>query len=107
MEDEVEKLYFTIGEVSKMLNLSISQIRFWEKEFSQLNPSKTAGGTRKFNRGDIETLKLIKQLLKEQGYTLEGAKDKLKHDKDLPNKIEIINKLKTVRQFLVDIKNEL
>jgi DNA-binding transcriptional MerR regulator len=107
MEDEVKKLYFTIGEVSKMLNLSISQIRFWEKEFSQLKISKTTGGTRKFSHGDINTIKLIQQLVKEQGYTLEGAKEKLKHDKDLPNKQEIINKLKTVRQFLVDIKNEL
>jgi len=107
MEDEVNKLYFTIGEVSEMLNLSISQIRFWEKEFSQLKPNKTAGGTRKFNRSDIDTIKLIQKLLKEQGYTLEGAKEKLRHDKDLPNKQEIINKLKTVRQFLVDIKNEL
>lgn len=107
MEDEVKKLYFTIGEVSKMLNLSISQIRFWEKEFTQLKPSKTAGGTRKFSHSDIDTIKLIQKLLKDQGYTLEGAKEKLKHDKDLPNKQEIINKLKTVRQFLVDIKNEL
>ena len=107
MEEKVEKLYFTIGEVSEMLNLSISQIRFWEREFSQLKPSKTAGGTRKFSHSDIDTIKLIQQLLKEQGYNLEGAKEKLKHDKDLPNKQEIINKLKTVRQFLVDIKNEL
>lgn len=107
MDDEVEKLYFTIGEVSEMLNLSHSQIRFWEKEFSQLKPNKTAGGTRKFSHGDIDTLKLIRQLLKEQGYTLEGAKEKLKRDKSLPNKQEIINRLKTVRQFLVDIKNEL
>jgi len=107
MEDEVKKLYFTIGQVSEMLNLSVSQIRFWEKEFSQLKISKTAGGTRKFSHRDIDTIKLIQQLVKEQGYTLEGAKEKLKYDKDLPNKQEIINKLKTVRQFLVDIKNEL
>ena len=107
MEDEVKKLYFTIGEVSTMLNLSISQIRFWEREFSQLKPLKTAGGTRKFSQNDIETIKLIQNLVKDQGYTLEGAKEKLKHDKDLPSKQEIINRLKTVRQFLVDIKNEL
>ncbi len=107
MEDEVKKLYFTIGEVSEKLNLNISQIRFWEKEFSQLKISKTAGGTRKYSHSDIDTLRLIHKLLKEQGYTLEGAKEKLKHDKELPQKQEIINRLKTVRQFLVDIKNEL
>jgi DNA-binding transcriptional MerR regulator len=107
MEDEVKKLYFTIGEVSERLNLNISQIRFWEKEFSQLKISKTAGGTRKYSHSDIDILRLIHKLLKEQGYTLEGAKEKLKHDKELPQKQEIINRLKTVRQFLVDIKNEL
>jgi DNA-binding transcriptional MerR regulator len=107
MEDEVKKLYFTIGEVSEKLNLNISQIRFWEKEFSQLKISKTAGGTRKYSHSDIDILRLIHKLLKEQGYTLEGAKEKLKHDKELPQKQEIINRLKTVRQFLVDIKNEL
>ena len=107
MEDEVKKLYFTIGEVSEKLNLNISQIRFWEKEFSQLKISKTAGGTRNYSHSDIDTLRLIHKLLKEQGYTLEGAKEKLKHDKELPQKQEIINRLKTVRQFLVDIKNEL
>jgi DNA-binding transcriptional MerR regulator len=107
MEDEVKKLYFTIGEVSERLNLNISQIRFWEKEFSQLKISKTAGGTRKYSHSDINILRLIHKLLKEQGYTLEGAKEKLKHDKELPQKQEIINRLKTVRQFLVDIKNEL
>jgi DNA-binding transcriptional MerR regulator len=107
MEEEVKKLYFTIGEVSERLNLNISQIRFWEKEFSQLKISKTAGGTRKYSHSDIDILRLIHKLLKEQGYTLEGAKEKLKHDKELPQKQEIINRLKTVRQFLVDIKNEL
>jgi len=107
MEDEVKKLYFTIGEVSERLNLNISQIRFWEKEFSQLKISKTAGGTRKYSHSDIDILRLIHKLLKEQGYTLEGAKEKLKHDKELPQKQEIINRLKTVRLFLVDIKNEL
>jgi DNA-binding transcriptional MerR regulator len=107
MEDDVKKLYFTIGEVSERLNLIISQIRFWEKEFSQLKISKTAGGTRKYSHSDIDILRLIHKLLKEQGYTLEGAKEKLKHDKELPQKQEIINRLKTVRQFLVDIKNEL
>ncbi|MCX6185568.1 MAG: MerR family transcriptional regulator [Bacteroidetes bacterium] len=106
MENEVEKLYFTIGEVSDMLKVSHSQIRFWEREFIQLKPIKTAGGTRKFSNSDIDTIKLIHQLLKEQGYTIDGAKEKLKHDKDIPNKQEIINRLKTVRQFLVDIKNE-
>lgn len=69
-----DKYYFSIGEVAKMFNLSISNIRFWEQEFEILRPKKNRKGDRFFTRQDIENLKIIHHLLKEKGYTIEGAR---------------------------------
>jgi DNA-binding transcriptional MerR regulator len=71
-----DKYYFSIGEVAKMFNLSISNIRFWEQEFEILRPKKNRKGDRFFTRQDIENLKIIHHLLKEKGYTIEGARKK-------------------------------
>ncbi len=107
MDDEIEKLYFSIGDVSKKLGVTIPQIRFWEKEFIQLKPAKSLGGTRKFTHKDIEIIKVIYVLIKEQGYTIDGAKEKLKNDSKLYQKQALIGKLKSVKQFLLNLKNEL
>jgi DNA-binding transcriptional MerR regulator len=72
-----EKQYYSIGEVAKMFNLSISNIRFWEQEFDILKPKKNKKGDRFFTKQDIENLKVIHHLLKEKGYTIEGARKKL------------------------------
>ena len=73
-----EKLYYNIGEISKAFNVNPSLLRFWEKEFDILNPKKTIKGTRKYNSVDIKNLKLIYNLLKVRGFTIDGAKEKLK-----------------------------
>lgn len=102
------KLYYTIGEVSKILEVNSSLIRFWEKEFPSIKPKKNRRGNRVFTVKDIEELKKIYNLVKEQGHTLEGAKRILKNSKDPNQKIlEIEERLKQIKSFLVDIKKEL
>lgn len=71
------KSYYKIGEVSAMLNIPISTLRFWEDSFEQLDPFRTPGGTRKYRPEDVEMCKLIKHLLRDKGYSLEYAKKAL------------------------------
>ena len=96
-----EKLYYNIGEISNAFNLNASLLRFWEKEFEILNPKKTVKGTRKYNSIDIENLKLIYNLLKIRGFTIEGAKEKLKTES---KKIEIVQKLEKIKFNLETIE---
>ena len=77
MED-IQKRYYTISEVSAMLEVNASLIRFWEKEFSQIKPKKGKKGNRLFTPSDLDILKRIYSLVKQQGYTLEGARKALK-----------------------------
>lgn len=80
-EDKVSKLYYSIGEVAEMFNVNTSLIRFWEKEFDIIKPKKNKKGNRYFKAKDIDNFKRIFQLVKEEGYTLDGAKAKLKSGK--------------------------
>ncbi|MFI5172026.1 MAG: MerR family transcriptional regulator, partial [Chitinophagales bacterium] len=77
-EREIEKIYWSIGEVSEMLDITFAQIRLWEKEFDIFNLKKNKKGDRYFKKADIENLKLVKYLLKEKKYTIKGVKEKLK-----------------------------
>jgi len=107
-EKPIEKLYYSIGEVAKILNVNVSLVRFWEKEFDILQPKKNKKGNRMFTVADFENLKLIFHLVKERGFTLEGAKNKLKENKeDTINNYEIISRLKEIRSFLVELKEGL
>ena len=99
-----EKLYYNIGEISKAFNVNPSLLRFWEKEFDILNPKKTLKGTRKYNSIDIKNLKLIYNLLKVRGFTIEGANEKLKKES---KKIEIVEKLEKIKSRLKIIEKEL
>ncbi len=99
-----EKLYYNIGEISNAFNVNPSLLRFWEKEFDILNPKKTIKGTRKYNSVDIKNLKLIYNLLKVRGFTIEGAKEKLKTES---KKIEIVQKLEKIKSKLEIIEKEL
>jgi len=103
-----EKRYYGIGEVAKAFGVNTSLIRFWEKEFTILKPKKNAKGNRKFTPEDIKNLKLIYYLVKERGFTLEGAKTHLKEEKQktLTN-FEIISKLENIKDQLVKIKQQL
>ena len=107
-EKPIEKLYYSIGEVADLFEVNISLLRFWEKEFDILKPKKNKKGNRMFTTKDLDNLKIIYHLVKERGYTLEGAKKKLKENKDdTINNIEIVNRLKDIRQFLVKLKEQL
>ena len=103
-----EKRYYGIGEVAKAFGVNTSLIRFWEKEFDVLKPKKNAKGNRKFTPMDIENLKFIYHLVKERGFTLEGAKTHLKEEKkqSLDN-FQIISKLEDIKSQLTKIKNQL
>lgn len=106
--DLPEKLYYGIGEVAKAFGVNTSLIRFWEKEFDVLQPKKNAKGNRKFTPEDIKNLKLIHHLVKERGFTLEGAKIHLKEEKHKTlSNFEVIEKLQKVRAELVKIKENL
>lgn len=103
-----EKRYYTIGEVAQAFDVNTSLIRFWEKEFEIINPKKNSKGSRKFTPEDVKKIQLIHHLVKERGYTLEGARQKLKQDKHKTfTNYEIIQKLQRVKQQLINLKNEL
>ena len=103
-----EKRYYGIGEVARAFGVNTSLIRFWEKEFDALKPKKNAKGNRKFTPQDIKNLQLIYHLVKERGFTLEGAKTHLKEDKQKTlSNFEIIQKLERVKSELVKIKDQL
>ncbi len=107
-EKEIEKQYYTIGEVAAMFDVAASLIRFWETEFEQLRPKKNKKGNRQYTKQDIETLRSVYHLVKERGYTIQGAKDVMKHKSvQTKDKMEIIDSLEKVRSFLVGIKNQL
>lgn len=106
--DLPQKRYYKIGEVAKAFNVNTSLIRFWEGEFEIIKPKKNAKGNRLFTARDIEHFKLIYYLVKERGFTLEGAKQKLKQDPEkLVNNYEIISRLETVKAALINIKNQI
>ncbi len=107
-EKEIKKLYYSIGEVAEMYNVNPSLIRFWEKEFNIFKPHKNQKGNRLFTPEDIENFKKIYHLVKEKGYTLQGAKDYLKAEKKNPEKTnDIINSLQKIKKSLLDIKKNL
>lgn len=108
MEDHSEKLYYSIGEVAKMFDVNTSLIRFWEKEFDIIKPQKNKKGNRLFTKRDVDNFHLIYNLVKEQGYTLQGAKEKLSNSGDASEKnLEITKRLKKVRNFLIELRETL
>ncbi len=117
-EKETEKLYWTIGEVAKMFGVNTSLIRFWEKEFDIIKPHKNKKGNRLFTKGDIDKFKEIFHLVKDRGYTLDGARKELKASgKNKPeatetiapvvDNTEAIAKLQAIREQLVELKDKL
>ena len=109
MEETPDKLFFTISEVAAMFKVNASLIRFWEKEFEVLKPRKSNKGNRLYTKKDIENLRVIYHLVKEKGFTLQGAKEKLKQKPvEAQNKnLEAIEKLQRVKTYLLDLKKRL
>ena len=107
-ENEIKKIYYSIGEVAEMFKVSTSLVRYWENEFEILKPKKNKKGNRFFTNEDIENLKIIFHLVKERGFTLEGAKNKLKENKsDTVDNARIINSLRNLKSFLEELKKEI
>ena len=103
-----KKLYYPIGEVAGWFNVNTSLIRYWEKEFKQLQPRKTRKGDRLFRAQDIEFLKQIYYLLREKKYSIDGAKTYLKNNKEKANKdLSLMTNLKEIKNFLISLKASL
>ncbi len=109
MQENSEKLYYTIGEVAEIFNVNTSLIRYWEKKFpNYIKPKKNKKGNRLFTKQDIDNLRLIYHLVKERGMTLKGAADILKNRKEeVESKFEIIKRLQNIKETLERIKNDL
>lgn len=101
------KLYHTIGEVSAMLGVAPSVLRFWETQFDCLHPTKNRRGVRGYTAHDIELLRRIHYLTRDCGYTLEGAREQLRTRPVEDPKMEVIGRLTEVRNFLVELKETL
>ncbi len=104
----LDKLYYTIGEVAEMFEVSRSLLRYWENEFSFLTPRKNRKGDRLFTKENIQQIQIIYTLVKERGFTLEGAKQELRKEKGtLSEQIDLVDRLKSVYQRLKDLDDKL
>lgn len=103
---ELTKRYYSIGEVADLFEVNTSLIRYWEKEFPSLEPKKNKKGNRMFTPQDIETLQIIYHLVKERGFTIDGAKNKMRLNKSESVPVdEVILKLQNIREQLQKLKN--
>ena len=105
-EPQIEKLFYSIGEVAEMFGENTSLIRFWANRFEGLiNPVKNKKGNRMFSPHDLETSKLVYHLIKEKGMTLDGARKRLEENRDGEDKsLEVIRSLENIKQTLLEIK---
>jgi DNA-binding transcriptional MerR regulator len=109
-QPEINKIYYTIGEVAELLKVNPSLLRYWEKEFSAyIKPFRNKKGNRFYTTKDIELLKLIYQLVKIKGMTLEGAKKFLKQKQldEIDKTAQIVSKLQNIKNQLLEIKAKL
>ena len=107
---QIKKLYYSIGDVSKMTDLKQYVLRYWETEFSVLNPEKNKAGNRRYRKEDIKIVRHIKELLYDKKFTIRGAKQYLKEyysNNDSSSNIVNISSQKVDREFLLDLKAKL
>lgn len=102
-----KRLFYSIQEVADHFAVNVSLLRFWEKEFDNINPKKTAGGTRQYTREDIRQVEVVYRLVKEKGMTLEGARQTLKIKKDdETRRAEAISRLTEIKRELLLLEEE-
>ena len=103
------KLYYSISEVARMFDVNESLLRYWEKEFPTIiSPKKAGGNIRQYRKEDIENIRLVYQLVKEKGMTLQGAKQRLKVNKEKTvQTAEVVSRLKEIREELVKLRKSL
>jgi DNA-binding transcriptional MerR regulator len=105
--EELEQFYINIGDLAKKFDVSVSLIRYWEKEFKQLKPEKSIKGTRKYSKKNIDVFSQIYRLIKIDGFTIEGAKEKLNHKPIIQNNQQAIEKLTELKAFLTKLKDSI
>ncbi len=105
-EKTIEKRYYSIAEVAKMFNVNKSLLRFWETEFDEIKPKKSNTGNRLYTQKEIENLKIIYSLVKEKGFTLDGAKAKMKEPigEEIDSKEKVIASLTKIKSFLKSLE---
>jgi DNA-binding transcriptional MerR regulator len=107
-EKEISKLYYPIGEVADMFEVNTSMVRFYEKEFEILQPKKNAKGNRLFRPEDVDNLKIIFHLIKDKGFTIQGAKDYMKSNKnEVQDNQKVIDSLEKLKYFMNELKEQL
>jgi DNA-binding transcriptional MerR regulator len=110
-KEQTEKLFYSISEVSEMFELNASTLRFWEKEFDFLKPTKNKKGNRLFTQKDIDSIAKIVELVKQKGFTIQGARDQIKNGTASSispnNTAEVIAKLQRVKEKLINLKENL
>jgi DNA-binding transcriptional MerR regulator len=108
-EDEIlyQKQYYSIGEVAAMFKVNTSLIRYWENEFDIIEPRKNRKGDRFFKPSDIRNLQMIHDLLRRRKFTIEGAKEYIKKNKQAREKYEMIQSMQKLRSFLLELKANL
>ena len=103
-----EKRYYSIGEVAKAFGVNTSLLRYWEKEFKQIQPKKKSSGIRKLTPGDIDNIQIIYHLLKEKGMTIEGAKNHMATSRDNEQaKMKLLNHLEKIKEELTTLRDNL
>ena len=108
MADEILKRYYSIGEVAEMFAVNASLLRHWETEFDTIRPKKNRKGERQYTQKDVETIRLIYGLVKDKGFTLQGAKDFMKtKNQQEAEKGAVIESLEKLKGFLTDLRNKL
>ena len=108
MSDEIVKRYYSIGEVAEMFAVNASLLRHWETEFDTIRPKKNRKGERQYTQKDVETIRLIYGLVKDKGFTLQGAKDFMKtKNQQEAEKVSMIESLEKLKGFLTDLRSKL
>jgi DNA-binding transcriptional MerR regulator len=108
LSDQLTKRYYSTGEVAKMFNVSSTLVRNWERAFDFIKPFKTSKGERRFTPENVEQFETIYRLVREEGYTIEGARRMLKQEKKFfRKKQETLKTLRRIKVFLEDLKNEI
>lgn len=102
-----DKLYYSIGEVAKAFDVNASLIRYWEQEFPIIKPKKNKKGNRYFTPEDIKNLKIIYHLVKEKGYTLDGARIAVTTNSKISETVSMIDRLEFVKAELQKLKDSL
>lgn len=106
--DNIEKLYYSIGEVSDIIGYEPHVLRYWEEEFDVLNPRKNRAGRRIYTEDDIDTIERIRYLLKDEKYTIDGARQAIRReDAEQERYGEVAEELKELRSFLTTLRDQL